>query len=111
MSVCKIEDVLDGQEALISEQRIAGLIGVIAESEIRRQTTSQVRADLCSRSTRGVDEYRTMADVAIIIGASLISVVGLGKTPDIMVSDGLRISTANSYLVIEGLCVVVPHTL
>src|ERR1019366_10479321 len=104
--VCQIEDVLRGKQALVGIGWIACPIGVVAHCQSGGHAARQVGTDLGAGPARRVDENRSMTDVAVLRRASVVSVVGLRQTPDVVVADRLGISASNPYLIVESLAAI-----
>src|SRR5207245_1493472 len=93
--ICQIEDVLGGEQALIRVSGVNSSIGVIAQGEICSYAPGQIWADQSIRLHLArciqrcwIDEYRSMANIPVLGGASVVSIVRLRKTTDVMIADG-----------------------
>src|SRR5207244_7516015 len=102
-----IEDVLGGEQTTVRVRRIGRPEDLVAERERRRVTAGQVGAD--RRSWRPGAEDGAVADVTEGRIAVAVSVVGLRQSPDVVVSHRLRVSLADSDLVVQRLGRVVSH--
>src|SRR5215469_1882160 len=100
--ICQIKDMLGGKQTFIGVSWIAGFEYLEAFGQACSHASRKVRTDQGACSSGSIDEYRPVADKADVERASLPGIICLGKPPDIVIADGLRISIANADLVIKG---------
>ena len=102
-------DVVGRQQALVGVVDVGRLEKAITDRKCGGHTSGEVGADQRACSASGVDEYRPIADVTILRSAVVEAVIGLRKSPQVVVRNGLGIPFADSHLVIESGTGVVPH--
>src|SRR5579884_682879 len=81
---------------------------LVAQPEVRGQTTGQVGTDASPRRTGS--EYRSMLDIISRVSPGCMErVVRLWQPPEIVVAPQASIAVANANLIVERPGVVVPH--
>ena len=109
MRVREGEDVLGVLEARGRLRGLGDPIQLVAEREVRRETSREVGAD--ERSRRAGAEHRPVADVAILRVGAAVGVVRLRQAPDVVVADDRAVALADADLQVQRLGAVVPHVL
>ena len=99
------------EQALIGVGWVAGDEHFVAERKIGGQASRYVGTDGSSRTARGVLKNRPVANVFIGRATSLVGVVHLGQSPDVVIAGVVMASRRNGYLIVEGLRAVGPHFL
>ena len=109
--VRQIENVLRRNQALVCIRRIADFENLVALGEVGGQPTRQIGADQGAGAASRVDEHWTMTNESIEGQTSLEVIIGLWKSPDIMVTDCFGIPVPDPHLVVKGFAIVIPHFL
>src|SRR6267154_75136 len=103
--------MLSRQQALIRIRGIAGRKYLVAKGERSRQPPCNVGTDQRSRAPGSVLQDGSVADVLVWGDASLVGIVRLRQSPDVVVAYIGPATRANAHLVIECLATVGPHLL